>query len=141
MITSSLTAVTLARRRKSRHMSCCEGSVQTTSPLRRRPTRPNQFEPKFIPKHEQAERTASQHAHDELGAYIAIRNILLANVEKWPTSEAIASLRAANDVVENSAQPACAPYQAQHLSQTDQDAQSKVSQKVKQRIAQWSAAP
>ncbi len=74
--------------------------MQTTSPLRRRPTRPNQFELKFIPKHEQAERTPSQHAHDEIDAYIAIRNILLANVEKSPTSEAIASLAAANDVVE-----------------------------------------
>src|SRR5256885_2352277 len=98
-------------------MSCCQGSVQTTSPLRRRPTRPNQFAPKFIPK--QAERTASQHAHDEIGAYIAIRNILLADAEKSPTSEAIASLAAANDVVETCLRPACPPYQAQHLAEID----------------------
>jgi len=122
-------------------MSCCEGSVQTTSPLRRRPTRPNQFEPKFIPKHEQAEPTASPHAHDEIGAYIAIRNILLANVEKSPTSEAIASLAAANDVVETCLRPACPPYQAQHLAETDAVRERKVCQKVKQRIAQLSAAP
>ena len=122
-------------------MSCCEGSVQTTSPLRRHPTRPNQFEPKFIPKREQAERTASQHAHDEIGAYIAIRNILLADVEKSPTSEAIASLAAANDVVETCLRPACPPYQAQHLAETDAVRERKVCQKVKQRIAQLSAAP
>lgn len=119
-------------------MSCCEGSVQTTSPLRQRPTHPNQFPPKFIPK--QAERTASQQAHDEIGAYIAIRNILLADAEKSPTSEAIASLAAANDVVETCLQPACPTYQAQHLSETDAVRESKVCQKVKQRIAQLSAA-
>ncbi len=114
--------------------------MQTTTPLRRRPTHPNQFEQELIPKHDQAEPTASPHAHDEISAYIAIRNILLADAEKSPTSEAIASLAAANDVVETCLQPACPPYQAQHLSETDAVRERKVCQKVKQRIAQLSAA-
>jgi len=121
-------------------MSCCEKSVQTTSPLRRRPLRQNQFEPKANPTREQADRTASQNAHDEIGAYIAIRNILLADAEKSPTSEAIASLAVANDVVETCLRPACPPYQAQHLSETQAVRERKACQKVKQRIAQLSAA-
>jgi crotonobetainyl-CoA:carnitine CoA-transferase CaiB-like acyl-CoA transferase len=114
--------------------------VQTTSPLRRRPTRPNQFEPKFNPPREQADRTASQHPHDEIGAYIAIRNMLLAYAEKSRTIEVIASLATANDVVATCLRAARSPYQAQHLSEKDAIRERKVCREVKRRIAQLTVA-
>lgn len=89
---------------------------------------------------EQTDRIASQHAHDEIGAYIAIRNILLADAEKSPTSEVIASLATANDVVATCLQAPRSPYQAQHLSEKDAVREWKVCREVKRRIAELTAA-
>lgn len=82
---------------------------------------------------------ASQTARDEINAFIAIRNILLAEAEKSPTSKAIESAAIANDLVEDCLQNSRSPYEAQCLPRTDAMRERKVCGEVKQRIAQLRA--
>ena len=86
-------------------------------------------------------RDASQPARDELNAFIAVRDILLTDAEKSPTSKTIASVVTANDFVENCLQKnAGSHYDGQSLPESDTIRERKVCDEVKQRIARLRAA-
>jgi hypothetical protein len=56
---------------------------------------------------------------DEINAYVAIRDIALAEAEKEPSSVNLERLRIANDFVKDCLKPARSPYEAQHLPEAD----------------------
>ena len=56
---------------------------------------------------------------DEINAYVAIRDIALAEAEKEPNSVNLERVRIANDFVKDCLKPARPPYKAQHLPETD----------------------
>jgi hypothetical protein len=56
---------------------------------------------------------------DEINAYVAIRDIALAEAEKEPNSVNLERVRIANDFVKDCLKPARPPYEAQHLPETD----------------------
>lgn len=56
---------------------------------------------------------------DEINAYVAIRDIALAEAEKETNSVNLERARIANEFVENCLKPARTPYEAQHLPETD----------------------
>jgi hypothetical protein len=72
---------------------------------------------------------------DEINAYIAIREIALAEAEKEPSSVNLQRARIANDFVENCLKPARPPYQAQHLPETDAARERGRCQAVKVRLS------
>ena len=72
---------------------------------------------------------------DEINAYVAIRDIALAEVEKEPTSVNLERARIANDFVENCLKPARPPYEAQHLPETDAVHERGRCQAVKVRLS------
>ena len=72
---------------------------------------------------------------DEINAYVAIRDIALAEAEKDPTSVNLERVRIANDFVENCLKPARSPYEAQHLPKPDAARERGRCQAVKVRIS------
>ena len=95
---------------------------------------------RVTPKREHAPADdVSQTARDEINAFIAIRNILLAEAEKSPTSKAVESAAIANDLVEDCLQNPRSPYDAQCLLQADAARERRVCREAKQRIAQLRA--
>ena len=72
---------------------------------------------------------------DEINAYVAIRDIALAEAEKEPTSLNLERARIANDFVENCVKPARPPYGAQHLPETDAARERANCQGVKVRLS------
>ena len=64
-----------------------------------------------------------------------IRDIALAEAEKEPNSVNLERARIANDFVENCLKPARAPYEAQHLPETDAAHERGRCQAVKVRLA------
>jgi hypothetical protein len=72
---------------------------------------------------------------DEINAYVAIRDIALAEAEKEPSSINLERVRIANDFVENCVQPARPPYAAQHLPETDAARERGRCQAVKVRLS------
>ena len=72
---------------------------------------------------------------DEINAYVAIRDIALAEAEKEPTSLNLERARIANDFVEDCVKPARPPYQAQHLPETDAARERNNCQGVKVRLS------
>jgi hypothetical protein len=72
---------------------------------------------------------------DEINAYVAIRDIALAEAEKEPNSINLERVRIANDFVENCLQPARSPYAAQHLPKTDAARERGRCQAVKVRLS------
>jgi len=80
-----------------------------------------------------------QNAREEINAYIAIRNNLLADAEKSPTAQTLASAALANDFVKNCLRSPRSPYQSQHLQESEVGCERKLCRKVKQRIAQLTA--
>ena len=81
----------------------------------------------------------SQSAREEINAYIAIRNNLLADAERSPTRQTLATAALANDFVESCLRSPRLAYQAQHLRESDVACERKLCRKVKQRIAQLTA--
>jgi len=85
----------------------------------------------------QANRTIdSKHALEEIAAYIAIRDGLLAEAEKAATCESLRRVATANDFVETCLRPARSPYEAQFLAEVDAARERKRCEMVKVRIAQ-----
>lgn len=72
---------------------------------------------------------------DEINAYIAIRDIALAEAEKEPTPINLERARIANDFVENSLKPAQSPYEAQHLPEPDAVRERGTCQGIKVRLS------
>ena len=83
------------------------------------------FLPKNIPQKRLPQRTKpadfgmTSYVVDEINAYVAIRDIALAEAEKEPSSVNLKRARIANDFVKNCLKPARPPYEAQHLPETD----------------------
>jgi len=82
---------------------------------------------------------ALQYAVDEINAYIAIRDNLLAEVEATATSANLRRLILANDFVQASLKPARSPYEAQYLPERDADRERKRCAAIKIRIAELDA--
>ena len=72
---------------------------------------------------------------DEINAYVAIRDIALAEAEKEPNSVNLERARIANDFVENCLKPARSPYEAQHLPEPDAARERERCQAVKVRLS------
>jgi hypothetical protein len=77
----------------------------------------------------------SAYSVDEINAYIAIRDQLLAEAEKLHTSTKIASTALANDFVEGCLKPAHPPYEAQCLPEKDALRERERCEAVRMRIA------
>ena len=81
----------------------------------------------------------TSHLVDEINAYVAIRDIALAEAEKDPSSINLKRVRIANDFVENCLKPARSPYESQHLPESDAARERGRCQAVKVRLALLSA--
>jgi len=80
------------------------------------------------------ERQATNHAEEEIHAYIAIRDLLLAEAEETPTNSTLHRATIANDVVEVFLKPARAPYEAQYLPENEARVERERCETVKHRI-------
>jgi hypothetical protein len=81
-------------------------------------------------------RVGRKYAAEEIAAYIAIRDGLLAEAEKAATCESLRRVSTANDFVETCLQPARSPYEAQFLPEVDAVRERERCETVKIRIAQ-----
>jgi hypothetical protein len=79
-----------------------------------------------------------KYAIEEIEAYIAIRDGLLAEAEKGATCELLRRVATANDFVDHCLKPARSPYQAQFLPEIDAKRERQRCETVKIRIAQLS---
>jgi hypothetical protein len=78
----------------------------------------------------------SKYIVDEINAYIAIRDSLLAEAEEVRSCAKLDSLSVANDFVETCLKPPRPTYKAQHLSEADAARERKRCLMVKIRIAE-----
>jgi hypothetical protein len=76
----------------------------------------------------------------EINAYIAIRDQLLDEAEKFHSTAKIASTALANDFVEGCLKPARSPYEAQCLPESDAIRERKRCEAVRVRIAELRAS-
>jgi hypothetical protein len=76
-----------------------------------------------------------KHAIEEIGAYITIRDGLLAEVQKSATTELIRRLSVANDFVESCLGEARPPYEAQFLPEINAAQERERCSAIKDRIA------
>ena len=81
----------------------------------------------------------SVYSVDEINAYIAIRDELLAEAEELHTSAKLAATELANDFVFGCLNPARAPYEAQCLPEGDAIRERKRCEAVRNRIEQLRA--
>jgi hypothetical protein len=112
--------------------------MQTTHPPAAPPIPSSQFKaPKNFPRSTRAvEHGSSRHAIDEINAYIAIRDDLLAEAEELPTCAKLDSVAVANDFVETCLRSPRPSYKAQHLPEADAIRERKRCEEVKQRISE-----
>jgi len=82
---------------------------------------------------------ASQYAVDEINAYIAIRDNLLAEAEATAARPNLRRLSLANDFVQSCLKPAWSPYETHYLPERDADRERKRCAAVKIRIAELRA--
>jgi len=103
--------------------------------LRRKIVLPKFSNPKFPGK--QTEFTMSRYVLDEINAFIAIRDIALAEFESELTALNLKRARIANDFVVRSLKPtpAGSPYESQHLPETMVVAERARCEAVRLRIA------
>jgi hypothetical protein len=78
----------------------------------------------------------SNYAVDEINAYIAIRDELLAEAEELKTHKKLDCVCIANDFVETCLKPARPPYEAQCLPEPDAVRERKRCEAVRIRIAE-----
>lgn len=81
-----------------------------------------------------AKPASSKHVLDEINAYIAIRDELLAEAEQIMTRAKIDSVTVANDFVATCLKPARPPYDAQCLPETDAVRERRRCEAVKARL-------
>lgn len=81
----------------------------------------------------------SSHAAEEINAYIAIRDGLMAEAEKSRSHAKLDRVIVANDFVETCLKPARAPYKAQYLREADAARERKRCHTVKARVAELRA--
>lgn len=78
----------------------------------------------------------SAYSIEEINAYIAIRDELVAEAEQVHTNAKLASATLANDFVEGCLKPARSPYEAQCLPESDAACERKRCEAVRIRIAE-----
>jgi hypothetical protein len=76
----------------------------------------------------------SKYAAEDIGAYIAIRNDLLAEAEELKTRAKIDSAAVANDFVANCLKPARTPYGSQSLPDADAKRERRRCEAIRNRI-------
>lgn len=81
----------------------------------------------------------SPQASEEIYAYIATRDLSLAQAERETTDLTLNRAFLANELVESCLKPARSPYQAQSLPETEARRERERCQLVKSRIAQLRA--
>jgi hypothetical protein len=82
----------------------------------------------------------SRYATEEIGAYIAIRDGLLAEAERKANAALLDRVKIANELVENCLKPARSPYQMQFLSEPEAKRERARCSAAKTRIAALQAA-
>jgi hypothetical protein len=80
-----------------------------------------------------------EYAIEEINAYIAIRNNLLAEAEETTTNGILRRLCLANDFVESCLKPVRSPYETQFLPEPDADRERKRCAAIRARISQLRA--
>ena len=98
-------------------------ALTSTTPGKRE-SRPANLTPEF----------GSAYSVAEINAYIAIRDQLLEEAEKFHSSTKLASTQLANDFVEGCLKPARAPYETQCLPEPDAIRERKRCEAVRARI-------
>ena len=86
-----------------------------------------------------SEQQTSKHVVDEINAYIAVRDNLLADTERFPTAAKLDSVRAANDFVSICLRSPNPLYQSQHLTERDAVRERRRCGAVQRRIAELRA--
>jgi hypothetical protein len=89
---------------------------------------------------EPTDQTDSKYAVDEIHAYIAIRDNLLAQAEIDVNGAILKRVRLANDLVESCLKTAGTPYQTQNLGETDATRERQRCKAVRNRVAELRAA-
>jgi len=107
----------------------------TQPPLRTVFLPKNISQKRFVPQTKPSEFGMNSYVVDEINAYVAIRDIALAEAEKDPSSVNLERARIANDFVENCLKPARSPYESQHLPETDAARERGRCQAVKVRLS------
>jgi hypothetical protein len=74
------------------------------------------------PDHDVA-KVGSKEAHDEIRAYVAIRDLLLHDAEVTTTAESLRRATIANEFVETCLQSPRSPYEAQHLERSESESE------------------
>ena len=77
----------------------------------------------------------STYIADEIRAYATIRDLALAEAEKFTNSLNLQRARIANDFVENALKPARPPYESQHLPEGDASRERQRCEAVKVRLS------
>lgn len=77
----------------------------------------------------------STYIADEIRAYATIRDLALAEAEKFTNSLNLERARIANDFVENALKPARTPYESQHLPPGDLARERNRCKTVKVRLS------
>jgi len=90
---------------------------------------------RFVQRTKTSEFRMNSYVVDEINAYVAIRDIALAEAEKDPSSVNLERVRIANEFVENCLKPARSPYESQHLPDTDAARERGRCQAVKVRLS------
>lgn len=110
--------------------------MQLTQPPLRTVYFPKTISPKRLPQRtKSSEFRMTSYVVDEINAYVAIRDIALAEVEKEASSVNLERARIANDFVENCLKPARSPYEGQHLPEIDAARERGRCQAVKVRLS------
>lgn len=84
--------------------------------------------------HRIARNESSEQAFAEIGAYVAIRDRLLADAETSRTEAMLDRAEMANEFLQSCLKPARSPYQAQSLPEADAACERKRCEAVKVRI-------
>jgi hypothetical protein len=107
----------------------------TQPPLRTVFLPKNISQKRFVQSTKTSEFRMNSYVVDEINAYVAIRDIALAEAENDPSSVNLARVRIANEFVENCLKPARSPYESQHLPETDAARERGRCQAVKVRLS------
>jgi len=110
--------------------------MQLTQPPLRTVFLPKNISRKRLPQRTKpADFGMTTYVVDEINAYVAIRDIALAEAEKEPSSVNLERAHIANEFVKNCLKPARPPYEAQHLPETDAARERRRCQAVKVRLS------
>ena len=94
---------------------------------------------RILSQRKPAKTAVSHHAAEEIGAYIAVRDLLLSEAQKRLTKSALERLVLANDFVQNCLRAVTGPYLEQYLPEKDAARELKRCASVTATIAKFRA--